>query len=177
MQSMFRECAHLKGEDFKRIDRAFTLADKAHEGQKRRDGKPYIQHPVAVAKILCCWHADADTIIAGLLHDTVEDTFVSISDIKKSFGPAVASLVEGVTKFTNVYFEDKELLSEEVETLRRLFEVMRKDIRVIIIKIADRLHNLRTIEGLSEERQITFAKESLNIYYKIAFHLGMGDVC
>jgi len=177
-RSLLRVCSRLKKEDQEHVKSAIALAQKAHEGQIRKsDGGPYFIHPLEVAIILAQWGADADTIIAGLLHDTVEDTSVSLADIKKSFGSAVASLVEGVTKFTNVHFEDKELLSGEVETLRRLFEVMRKDIRVIIIKIADRIHNLRTIEGLPQERRITFAKESLNIYYKIAFHLGMGEAC
>ncbi|MDA0376463.1 MAG: HD domain-containing protein [bacterium] len=170
-------CSHMSTKDKKRIVSAYHLAVKAHEGQKRRDGKPYIEHPVAVAELLCGWGADSDTVIAGILHDTVEDSSLTIKDIEDEFGSSVASLVEGVTKFTKMDLIEKDLLSGEVETLRKLFEVMRKDIRVFIIKIADRIHNLRTIEGLSDERRISFAKESLDVYYKIAYHLGMGEVC
>lgn len=176
-QSMLKACAHLTHSDLKHIDTAYHLALKAHEGQKRRDGKPYIEHPIAVAEILCGWNADAETVMAGLLHDAVEDTPVSIEQIENTFGEDVASLVESVTKFTQADFAEKSSLDDEVETLRRLFEVMRTDIRSVIVKIADRLHNLRTIEGLSEARRISFAKESVDIYYKIAYHLGMNEVC
>jgi GTP pyrophosphokinase len=175
---LLNECSRFNKKDQKRIEGAIKIAQKAHEGQTRKsDGRPYFMHPLAVAQLLVEWGADADTIITGLLHDTVEDTSIKLSDIKKEFGPTVTFLVEGVTKFNKADFEGKLLLSGDVETLRRLFEVMRKDIRVVIIKIADRLHNLRTIEGLPKERRVTFSKESLDIYYKIAFHLGMGEVC
>ncbi|OGJ64232.1 hypothetical protein A3C37_04440 [Candidatus Peribacteria bacterium RIFCSPHIGHO2_02_FULL_53_20] len=164
-------------ENLKRIEHAAFITKKAHEGQTRGDGSPYYLHPFAVAEILCSWGADADTIIAGLLHDAVEDTPVTVKIIEREFGKPVAALVEGVTKFTRMDFEGKTSLDDAVETLRRLFNVMRKDIRVIIIKLADRLHNLRTIEGLPEGRRITFAKESLDIYYKIAYHLCMNKIC
>ncbi|MBT4586085.1 HD domain-containing protein [Candidatus Peregrinibacteria bacterium] len=160
------------------IDHAIEIATKAHEGQTRKsDGGPYITHPIAVAEILCKWGADADTIIAGILHDTIEDSSLNVEEIDAEFGHEVSSLVEGVTKFTHANLEGKDSLHHEVETLRRLFEVMRNDIRVAIIKMADRLHNLRTIDGLSDERRITFAKEAIDIYYKIAFHLGMNELC
>lgn len=177
LQSLKAACSYISLEEFDRISGAYHLSFKAHEGQKRRDGKPYIEHPIAVAEILCRWGADADTVIAGLLHDSVEDTLVNLEQLDKEFGGDVASLVESVTKFTQADFQDRSSLDDEVETLRRLFEVMRTDIRSVIIKIADRLHNLRTIEGLSEERRISFARESVEIYYKIAYHLGMNEVC
>ena len=175
--ALIRACTHCSDEDKKRIKHAFKLTSDAHVGQMRRDGTPYITHPLEVSTILAQWGADADTIITGLLHDTVEDTNLTLQEINEQFGGEVASLVEGVTKFTQADFAGMESMDDEVETLRRLFEVMRKDIRVVIIKIADRLHNLRTIEGLSEDRRISFSRESLDIYYKIAYHLCMNDVC
>ena len=177
LHAILGACRHLSSSDLTRVEEAVALAKKAHEGQTRGDGSPYYLHPVAVAEILCGWGADADTVIAGILHDAVEDTPLTLQEISKTFGKSVAALVEGVTKFSRSDFEGKESLDGEVETIRRLFEVMRKDIRVIIIKIADRLHNLRTITGLSEERRVTFAKESLDIYYKIAYHLCMNKIC
>lgn len=178
IESVFRACHSLTKKERLRLERSIEIGKKAHEGQRRKsDGSPYFVHPLSVAEILCKWGADCDTVIAGILHDTVEDTPLTIEDVKEEFGQSVASLVEGVTKFTKMDLKETDLLSGEVETLRKLFEVMRKDIRVFIIKIADRMHNLRTIEGLSEERRVSFAKESLDIYYKIAYHLGMGEAC
>jgi GTP diphosphokinase / guanosine-3',5'-bis(diphosphate) 3'-diphosphatase len=178
IESVFRACHSLTKKERLRLERSIEIGKKAHEGQIRKsDGSPYFIHPLSVAEILCRWGADCDTVIAGILHDTVEDSSLTIEDIEDEFGLSVASLVEGVTKFTKIDLKEKDLLSGEVETLRKLFEVMRTDIRVFIIKIADRIHNLRTIKGLSDERRISFAKESLDIYYKIAYHLGMGEVC
>ena len=152
------------------------LAIRAHEGQKRSDGSPYLLHILAVATILAEWGADAETIIAGLLHDTLEDTPLTLGEIKAVFGRHAAVLVEGVTKFTQADFEGEPSLDRKIETLRKLFEVMRRDTRVVIIKLADRLHNVRTIETLPPERRARFAKETMHIYYKLALHLGMNEV-
>jgi RelA/SpoT family (p)ppGpp synthetase len=175
--SLLQHCSHFTAQERARVERAIEVMRRFHEGQMRADGSPYANHPLAVAEILCIWKADVDSVIAGLLHDTVEDTELTSEEISRQFGPNVAALVEGVTKFSVADFAEKESLESEVETLRRLFEVMRKDIRVLLIKIADRLHNLRTIEGLSPERRVTFAQESLDVYYKLAYHLGMNEIC
>lgn len=177
VNSLLKACTHLQKSDLGLLEKAYIIAKKAHDGQMRKDGKPYITHPLEVSVILAEWGADKETIIAGLLHDVVEDTSLSQEQVENEFGPTVSELVEGVTKFTQVDFAGNASMDDEVETLRRLFEVMRKDIRVVIIKLADRLHNLQTISGLSEERQKEFAEETLDTYYKIAYHLGMNDYC
>lgn len=167
---------YLPPEDHSLIEQAAHTAVRAHEGQRRTDGSPYATHPLAVALILAEWKADAETIAAGLLHDVLEDTACSFGDIKGTFGRAVASLVEGVTKFTQADFAGETSLDRKTETLRKLFEVMRRDIRVVLIKLADRLHNVRTIDALPPERRPRFAKETLDIYSKLAYHLGMNDL-
>ncbi len=167
---------HLSHEEQALITQAVMLAMRVHEGQKRSDGSPYMLHVLAVATILGEWRADAETIIAGLLHDTLEDTSLTLGEIKVVFGRNVTALVEGVTKFTQADFEEEPSLDRKIETLRKLFEVMRRDIRVVIIKLADRLHNVRTLDTLPEERRVRFAKETITIYYKLAYHLGMNAV-
>lgn len=168
--------AYLSVADRALVEQAVDTALQAHATQVRSDGSLYATHPLAVALILAEWHADAATIVAGLLHDTLEDTKLSLGDIRQAFGSAVAGLVEGVTKFTAADFAPETLLDRKVETLRKLFEVMRRDIRVVIIKLADRLHNVRTINTLPEEQRRRFAKETITIYYKLAYHLGMNNV-
>lgn len=175
--SLLQHCSHLTARERATVERAVSLMRRFHEGQMRADGSPYADHPLAVATILAEWKADVDSIVVGLLHDTVEDTELTSGEIARQFGGNVASLVEGVTKFSQADFAGKDSLESEVETLRRLFEVMRKDIRVLLIKIADRLHNLRTIEGLKSERRNTFAQETLDVYYKLAYHLCMNEIC
>ena len=156
------------------IRNSFALALKAHEGQKRMSGKPYITHTIEVAKILKEMKMDSLTISAGLLHDVIEDTKYTVADIKKSSGDNVSFLVEGVTHVTAKVFKTRgEKFSE---SLKKMFLAMAKDIRVIIIKLADRLHNMRTIEFLSEERQKAIAQETLNIYAPLAHRLGMAKV-
>lgn len=158
------------------LSEAASLMISAHENQKRMNGEPYATHPLGVALLLCEWGADADTVIAGLLHDTLEDTGVTYDGLKASFGAAVADLVEGVTKFTQADFAGQEQFDRKIETLRKLFEVMRSDVRVAIVKLADRLHNTRTIGELPTERRKRFASETMDVYYKIAMHLGMNAV-
>lgn len=170
-------CAHLSAEDQKRIRLAYDRAVTAHAEQKREDGTPYVNHVIEVALILSGWKADADSICAALLHDVLEDTPLSKADIRSEFGREVATLVEGVTKFSEADLGQDISLDSKIETLRRLFEVMRRDIRVVLIKLADRLHNIRTIHALpTRERRLRFAKETLEVYYKLAQHLGMRSV-
>ena len=161
----------------KRIDEAIKLATAAHEGQFRKSGDPYITHPLAVMKIVEAWGMDEDTIIAAVLHDTVEDTSVNLQDIKDQFGEQVAFLVDGVTKLGNARSGMRDLdtyLPSTKDNLLRLLVATGADIRVLIIKLADRLHNLRTLSALPPEKQKKIAKESLEIFAPLADRLNMG---
>jgi GTP diphosphokinase / guanosine-3',5'-bis(diphosphate) 3'-diphosphatase len=156
------------------IVHAFEFADKAHEGQVRRSGQEFIHHPWGVAKILAGLRMDEATIAAALLHDTVEDTGVEIEDIQAEFGEKVAMLVEGVTKLTRVQFSSRE--QAEAENYRKLVVAMAGDVRVILIKLADRLHNMRTIEYMGKQTQVRKARETLEVYAPIAHRLGIHAV-
>jgi len=151
--------------------KAYSYAENAHRGQKRSSGEPYTVHPVEVALILIDLGLDINTIIAGLLHDTVEDAGISLSEIERLFGSEVSKLVDGITKLGKFEFKTKE--EQQVETLRKMFLAMGKDIRVIIIKFADRLHNLRTLEYIEEDKQREKAYETLEIYAPLAHRLGI----
>ena len=153
------------------IERAYKIAEKMHAGQLRKSGEPYIIHPVAAAEILAELGMDDDTIAAGLLHDVVEDTEYSKEQLVKDFGEEVALLVDGVTKLGSIKFESKE--ERQAENLRKMFLAMSKDIRVLIIKLSDRLHNLRTIDFMKEEKIIGKSNETLEIYAPLAGRLGM----
>src|SRR3989338_5124466 len=155
----------------KLIKKAYEFAREAHKGQKRISGKEYFSHPYAVAKILIEMKADSATIAAALLHDTVEDTTIKIDDIKKLFGDEVANLVEGLTKIDKVHFESKEEYT--VENIRKVLIATGKDIRVILIKLADRLHNMKTLDKIRKDKQVRIAKETLEIYAPIAHKLGI----
>ncbi len=157
--------------DTQRLFDAFSFADNAHSGQLRKSGEPYIIHPLAVAEIVAELELDTDSIIAALLHDVIEDTPASHEDIAKRFGESVALLVEGVTKLTRVQYVSKE--EEQMENLRKMLMAMAKDIRVILIKICDRLHNMRTMEYQSAKKQREKALETMEIYAPIAHRLGM----
>ncbi|HMC80611.1 MAG TPA: RelA/SpoT family protein, partial [Acidimicrobiia bacterium] len=172
MLSAFLE-RHPKGETG-RIERAFDLAKKAHQDQVRRSGDPYISHPLSVARILAGLGLDDVTIAAALLHDAVEDTDVTLADISKDFGPDVAAIVDGVTKLDRLQFDTKE--AQQAATLRKMLVAMAKDIRVLLIKLADRLHNMRTIAALPEGKQRRIAQETLDIYAPLAHRLGIQDV-
>ena len=153
------------------IERAYQKAEELHRGQFRKSGEPYITHPVAVVKILAELGMDDRTLVAGLLHDAVEDTDYKLSDVKKDFGPEVALLVDGVTKLGSLVYESRE--DRQAENIRKMFLAMSKDIRVLIIKLADRMHNLRTINYMVEEKIEEKCKETLEIYAPLASRLGI----
>ena len=161
--------------DISMIDKAYHIASEAHKDQKRKSGEPYIIHPLCVAIILAELEMDKETIVAGILHDVVEDTVMTADEIAKEFSPEVALLVEGVTKLTKLNFsQDK--LELQAENLRKMFLAMAKDIRVIIIKLADRLHNLRTMQYQSPQKQIEKSRETMDIYAPIAHRLGISKI-
>ena len=160
--------------DTKRLFDAFTYADAAHHGQLRKSGEPYIIHPIAVAEIVADLELDVDSVIAALLHDCIEDTTSTHEEIAKKFGPTVAELVEGVTKLTRVQYVTKE--EEQMENLRKMLIAMSRDIRVILIKVCDRLHNMRTMEYQSPKKQREKSLETMEIYAPIAHRLGMQRV-
>ena len=164
--------AYNPGADFAQIDAAFRYAAAHHGTQKRKDGSPFVTHPIAVAQIVAEeLHLDSESIIAALLHDCIEDTDATYDDIAKRFSPTVADLVEGVSKLTRVHYTSKE--EEQMENLRKMLMAMAKDIRVILIKIADRLHNMRTMAYQTAEKQRAKSLETMEIYAPIAHRLGM----
>ncbi|MBQ7653506.1 MAG: bifunctional (p)ppGpp synthetase/guanosine-3',5'-bis(diphosphate) 3'-pyrophosphohydrolase [Clostridia bacterium] len=163
-------------EEIERIDKAYEIALNAHRGQKRYSGQPYIIHPVAVASILADLCMDHQSIIAALLHDTVEDTTMTLDDVKKQFGEDVANLVDGVTKLGKVPIGTKDKAEVQAENIRKMLLAMAEDIRVMIIKLADRLHNMRTLEFMREQKRRDKALETLEIYAPIAHRLGIRTV-
>ena len=161
--------------DISMIEKAYKVASEAHEGQKRKSGEPYIIHPLCVAIILADLELDKETIVAGLLHDAVEDTWMTYEEVEKEFGSEVALLVDGVTKLGQLsYSADK--VEVQAENLRKMFLAMAKDIRVILIKIADRLHNMRTLQYMRPEKQQEKARETMDIYAPIAMRLGISKI-
>ena len=164
----------MPGADLSIIDKAVDYAKAKHAFQTRKDGSPYIIHPLAVAQIVTEMGLDIDAILGALLHDTIEDTDTSHEDIEKLFGPTVAELVEGVTKLTRADFSSRE--QAQMENLRKMFMAMSKDIRVVLIKIADRLHNIRTMQYQSPAKQIAKCQETMDIYAPLAHRLGMQKI-
>ncbi|WP_067923483.1 RelA/SpoT family protein [Alicyclobacillus shizuokensis] len=165
---------YAKPEELAMVRRAYALAEKAHSGQRRKSGDPYITHPLAVADILADLRLDTTTLAAALLHDVVEDTAVSDEEIVREFGPEVAALVDGVTKLKRIKFDSRE--EHQAENLRKMFMAMAKDIRVLLIKLADRLHNMRTLRYQTPEKQVRTARETLEIFAPLAHRLGIYTV-
>ena len=172
MMDTIQRC--MPGADLEIIDRAVEFAREKHKNQVRRDGSPYIIHPLAVAEIVAEMGLDTDAILGALLHDCIEDTDTSHDDIARLFGTTTAELVEGVTKLTRANFSSTE--QEQMENLRKMFMAMSKDIRVVLIKIADRLHNMRTMQYQSPAKQILKCRETMDIYAPLAHRLGMQKI-
>ena len=162
---------YLKPADLSRLEEAYHFSDAAHQGQLRKSGEPYISHPVAVAEILSQWQLDAQTLCAALLHDVVEDTEVSTDDISKRFGKPVADLVDGVSKLDRIEFQSQQ--DAQAENFRKMLLAMARDVRVMLIKLADRLHNMRTLEAVAPAKRRRVARETLEIYAPIANRLGL----
>ncbi|MEB3329318.1 MAG: bifunctional (p)ppGpp synthetase/guanosine-3',5'-bis(diphosphate) 3'-pyrophosphohydrolase [Candidatus Sericytochromatia bacterium] len=165
---------YLKPDEVALVERAYACADGLHDGQTRKSGEPYIMHPVEVAKILAGLEADGSTVAAALLHDVLEDCHIEPDELKKQFGSEVGRLVEGVTKLGKISFSSKE--ERQAENFRRMFLAMGKDIRVILLKLADRLHNMRTLAHMKEEKRQEIARETLEIFAPLAHRLGLGRV-
>src|SRR5919198_275405 len=166
--------ANRPNDDLEIIRKAYDYSLKSHEGQTRASGEPYLVHPLEVANVLAEMKLDGSAIAAGLLHDAVEDTRVTIDDVTREFGPQIAHIVEGVTKISKIQFASSE--ERQAENVRKMVLAMVDDIRVVLIKLADRLHNMRTLKALPPERQERIARETLEIYAPIAHRLGMGKV-
>ena len=169
-----RTNGYLSSEEHNLIKKAYWLSDKAHQGQFRKTGEPFIEHPLEVAMILAELHLDVSSIVTALLHDVVEDTSITLPEIKKDFGKSVAFLVDGVTKLSQIKFKSN--YEKESENIRKMFVSMGKDVRVILVKLADRLHNMRTLAPLPEERQLRISQETLNIYAPLAGRLGLHSI-
>ncbi len=174
-EALLQECStYLKSKDVEHIRRALEFSEFAHEGQLRKSGEPYISHPIAVARILAPLHMDTQTIMAALLHDVVEDTPISTQDVAKEFGKPVADLVDALSKLDRIEFETKE--DAQAENFRKMLMAMARDVRVILIKLADRLHNMRTLEAMSRENCERIARETMEIYAPIAKRMGLNAI-
>jgi GTP pyrophosphokinase len=165
---------HHPGDNFDLIRRAYIFSAKEHKGQVRASGEPYLTHPLEVSNLLAEMKMDAVTVSVGLLHDVVEDTLVSLEEVERTFGSDVAHIVDGVTKISQIQFTSKE--EKQAENFRKMLLAMTDDIRVIMVKFADRLHNMRTLQHLSGERRTAIARETLEIYAPLANRLGMGKI-
>ena len=153
------------------LAQAYEFSERMHQGQKRRSGEPYFSHPVEVAKILTTMKLDVPTVITGLLHDTVEDTLTTLEEVEQQFGTEVAGLVDGVTKISQIHFTTRE--ERQAENFRKMILAMGRDIRVVLVKLADRAHNMRTLSYLSPDKQREIAGETLDIYAPLAHRLGI----
>jgi hypothetical protein len=160
--------------DLDLLRRAYLLSAQMHKGQVRKSGEPYLMHPLAVAYILAEMRLDVICVTTGLLHDVVEDTHVTLAELERQFGPEIAHLVDGLTKISNIEYTSRE--DRQAETVRKMLLAMVDDIRVVLVKLADRLHNMRTLDHLPPEKRAAKAQETLDIYAPIAHRLGMGKI-
>ena len=173
--ALFKEWSgYLKPEDISQLQSAYHFSEQAHEGQFRKSGEPYISHPLAVANILAQWHLDPQALTAALLHDVMEDTSVTKTEISRNFGRPVAELVDGVSKLDKIEFESH--AEAQAENFRKMLLAMARDVRVILIKLADRLHNMRTLDAVESEQRRRIARETLEIYAPIANRLGLNSI-
>ena len=166
--------SYLKPKDLGLVEEAFAFSDAAHQGQQRQSGEPYISHPLAVARIVASWQLDAQAVMAALLHDVMEDTHVTKDEITTRFGASVADLVDGVSKLDRL--ESQSPAEAEAENFRKMLLAMARDVRVMLIKLADRLHNMRTLGAVSEEQKRRVARETREIYAPIANRLGLDSL-
>ena len=171
LQDLLEKLKEYNSDEIEIVKKAYNYADNLHSGQMRQSGEPYIMHPLNVAYILAEMHADKDTICAGLLHDTLEDTNTTKEDIAHYFNQDVANLVDGVTKISKMNFSSKQ--AQNYANTRKIITGITEDVRIIIIKLADRLHNMRTLKYLKRDRQIANAKETMDLYAPLANRLGL----
>src|SRR5256885_1585298 len=165
---------YLKPKDVARLEEAYRFSEAAHAGQTRQSGDPYISHPLAVAEILAGWHLDGQTLMAALLHDVTEDTSITKDEISDTFGRPVADLVDGVSKLDRIEFQSAEHV--QAENFRKMLLAMARDVRVILIKLADRLHNMRTLGAVNPAKRRRVARETMEIYAPIANRLGLNTL-
>ncbi|MEE8513500.1 MAG: HD domain-containing protein, partial [Gammaproteobacteria bacterium] len=165
---------YLEPDQVKKVRRAYSFSAKAHEGQHRLSGEPYIQHPLEVARILAGMHMDHQTLVAAILHDVIEDTATAKEQIKREFGKGVAELVDGVSKLKQIEFDS--YAEAQAHNFRKMLMAVAHDIRVILVKLADRLHNMRTLGALPPKKRRLIARETLEIYAPIAQRLGMNSI-
>jgi guanosine-3',5'-bis(diphosphate) 3'-pyrophosphohydrolase len=174
ISELLSKASYLREEEREVLQRAYAVAEHAHQGQARLSGEPYVSHPVAVAGILADLGLDADTLVAAVLHDTVEDTDVTREQLRDEFGDHVAKLVDGVTKLGKIHLHTRE--QAQAENIRKMLVAMAEDIRVVLIKLGDRLHNMRTVGAHTEERRLRISRETLDIYAPLAHRLGIWQV-
>ena len=173
--TLLKECAgYLKPDDIAQLQAAYTFSESAHKGQFRNSGEPYISHPLAVAGILAQWHLDPQALTAALLHDVMEDTPITKFELQQNFGKPVAELVDGVSKLDKIEFETQE--EAQAENFRKMLLAMARDVRVILIKLADRLHNMRTLDAVPAHKRRRIARETMEIYAPIANRLGLNNL-
>ena len=166
---------YLDAKDVERVKEAYRFSDQAHLGQFRASGEPYISHPIAVTEICAGWKLDADSLMAALLHDVMEDQDVPKAELAEKFGADVAEIVDGLSKLDRLEFATK--AEQQAESFRKMLLAMARDVRVILIKLADRLHNMRTLDAVSPEKRRRIARETLDIYTPIAHRLGLNALC
>jgi len=174
LETLTSQLTYLRPEEIAQVTAAYEMSKAAHEGQLRLSGEPYISHPLAVAKILSEWYLDSQALIAGLLHDVMEDTAITKQDIAEKFGKSVAELVDGVSKLDKLAFQTE--AHAQAENFRKMLLAMARDVRVILVKLADRLHNMRTLTAMREDKRQRIARETLEIYAPIANRLGLNRI-